>query len=248
MSTSRRLRRHRRDSPIPMVIAALHLHLKGQGPELLYGRPGIERPSRIAFLRHTRHGILAVSPSLSHPSEELSKGIATVDASTSQGGIPMRIPSSVGAMALIALLCTAVQSESIEVGQITGVVKKDKNVYSIGGDLEIMVQPYQTRMYKRPGFYDEIVAKKLVEKRRELRNVKATVTQETVFKEKITEGVKGYGFSLLGKAEDGQLLAMDYYWIGVGGSSVKVMVMGSGKTYQKNVKMLHEFIRSIRIK
>ena len=157
------------------------------------------------------------------------------------------VPLVTVAIGVFPAVCSGDGPARIKVAAIEGIAKKGDQEYSIGGDLGIMVQPYPTRMYRSPRFFKEIVLRKFEEKKRELRNVKAALTKESLLEDQILKGIRGHGFSLQGRTEAGQELVIDYYWTEVGDSVVKIMVMGNAKTYRGSANLLSKFLKGIKV-
>jgi hypothetical protein len=146
---------------------------------------------------------------------------------------------------LASALAYAKESPKIETGKIEGFTEVRPGTYRIGEDLQAMAEWFPPEQYNAPKFFKEVVTKKYEEKKKELRDVVLKVDR---LDEKINvEGVNGCGFSLVGEMKEG-LVVVEYYWLRVGGETVKVMIMGNSKTYEANKDKIREFLRSLKVK
>ena len=149
------------------------------------------------------------------------------------------------------LVCAGVlagPSQELVVGEIDGVIEVKPSTYSINGDLKLMVQSFPVSQYSNAKFFDEVVKRKYEEKKKEVTGLSTELIKDNLLKTPNVKGLKGHGFSIVGKMKDDKTLVVAYHWIEVGNSVAKVMIMGNGKTYEANTTKVQDFLKSIRMK
>ena len=134
--------------------------------------------------------------------------------------------------------------QKIEVVLPEGVKKEADMKFSIGGDLDIMLQFHPRSQY----VYEDNVTADCQGKQKELKNIKYPVKKKELFKDKIAKGLKGHGFVLIGENDKGETLAICNYYLEKGDKIVCVTIMGNGLTYEANTKIILEMLKAIKVK